>query len=237
MKSLMLILLGLSAQANAGMLGCESVTNTARVQGWGDVDAVQLVSGPVFAGGKINCLYYPAEQQRMNVLTRIETGSIDGAGYSIQYADGSAVVQGESDKPLLNGFPDDRWSIRCSQSDERRYRCEISRLGLVIIQQPDGSRRVVLGGHYLPGTGLLLRVDSNWAIKAASAEGFSEAQTQQILQEMQSGQTIVTHFHDQARQQPTDSSYSLFGFAQALLIAEQVQQQLNRIPANQPAVN
>jgi hypothetical protein len=213
---------------------CARSSREQYVGGWEDVDAIQLLHRRITPEGVINCTYFPDQTEQLNVLARYEQGVLNGAEYKVYYADGSAVIQGERDTPLANADYTDNWRLVCKPAGQGSpYSCTISRGDVLLRKDADGALTLNIGEHQRADSQLLLRVDTQWAVTAFAATGFSVAQTSQLLEQMRAGKQAATRYQHASRQGPSDMTISLFGFNQALEIMNAVLEQLNAPPADQ----
>jgi hypothetical protein len=232
MKQLVWTALLVSASVNANP-DCARSSREHYVSGWEEADADQLLHHRIAPGGVINCTYFPDQDQKLNVLARYERGVLNGAEYKVYYADGSAVVQGERDKPLSSADYLDNWRLVCKNTPQSgHYQCTMSKGDMFLRKDADGALTLNIGENHRTGSQLLLRVDTHWAVTASAETGFSADQTRQLVEQMSTGKQMDTRYQDASRQGPSDKTTSLFGFNQALEILGEILGQLNTPPTD-----
>ncbi len=207
---------------------CTRISREQYVSGWEDVDAEQLLHRRITPEGVINCAYFPDQSEKLNVLARYEQGVLNDAEYKVYYTDGSAVIQGERDKPLADADYTDNWQLKCMQSvQDSPYFCTLTKRDVLLRKDVDGTSTLNIGEHHQPNSQLLLRVDTQWAVTAPAETGFSADQTSKLLEQMRAGKQADTRYQHASRQGPSDETMSLFGFNPALEILNAVLYQLN----------
>lgn len=212
---------------------CLHTSREHYVSGWEEAASIERIYRPISAQGAIDCAFFPDPENRLNVLVRYEHGSVNGIGYRVHYADGSALIQGNGGIPFANADYADNWKLACRPSAHgQAYHCTLGKGDLRVEKDAQGTPRLAIGEHHRKGSGLLLRVDTNWAVTAPVATGFSAGQTTQLLNQMRAGKKADTGYHDASLQGRTEKPLSLFGFAQALDIMDEVLEQLNNPPAD-----
>jgi hypothetical protein len=234
MKSL--VWTGLLASSVAGAAPeCAHTSREHYVKGWEEAPSIERIYQRISPQSTLGCSYYPDPDNRLNVLVRYELGAVDGVGYKLHYADGSAVIQGNRDVPLAQAGYQDEWKLACRKTPATSaYRCTLSRGDLRLEKDGAGRTSLTIGDNHRPGSELLLRVDTNWAVTAPAADGFSDAQTAQLLHQMRAGEKADTRYHDASLQGASQKPLPLYGFAQALDIMDRILDQLNNPPAEQP---
>jgi len=231
MKQLVWVALLASASAGAAP-ECTHVSREHFVNGWEEAPSVELIHQRITPEGVVSCTYFPDPEHSLNVLARYEQGTMNGAAYKISYADGSAVIQGRSDIPPLLTDYTDNWRLVCKQAGAAPlYRCTLSRGDLRVEKDTNGQQRLGIGENHRKDSELLLRVDTNWAVTAPAASGFSTDQTLQLLAQMSNGKKADTRYYHAERQGSSDKTMTLFGFNQAVTIMDNVLKQLKTPPA------
>ena len=213
----------------AGMAdtNCDQVSKIHYVDGWKEARSVLRIDQKITQDGRILCSYYPDREQQLNLLVVREHGYLNSTEYELHYADGSAVIQGHVDKSLEVADYDDNWHLSCRDVDAvGKVLCSLKKDDIVI-KQVSGNKTLMIGADHQDGSDILVRVKGQRAINAPVAEGFSQDRIEQILRQMYSGESVDTRFHARDKQRPTDKATSLYGFDQAMLLLNTVEQQLN----------
>jgi invasion protein IalB len=163
------------------------------------------------------------------VLARFERGVLQGVGYKVYYSDGSGVIQGVPDQSLAGAGYADTWRLSCDRSGPP-FQCSLARGELALHQTADGTRTLRIGGKPRADTQLLLRVDTQWAVTAPAATGFTAAQTRTLVDQLRAGKSAAIGYHDASVRGVSSRTIPLFGFAQGLEILDNVLVQLNSAP-------
>ncbi len=200
---------------------CAYISRSHYVDGWEEVGSKEGISSPITHGGVVNCSFFPDQSEKLNVLVRQERGDYQNVEYRIFYTDGSGVIQGEAGKQLDVADYQDNWKLRCrtNPSDQLRH-CVLQKGDLSIHRYRDGSFMVDVGSNQKPGSNMLVRVDSNEAITADTQDGFTDEQTDLILEQVKTGKTVHTRYENVSNQWQTDSTVNLFAYPQAADIME-----------------
>lgn len=170
-----------------------------------------IENGPLFNGGVVSI----PENPNVWPACRVETGTFKGAKYKIYYSDGSGRVQG-----LPEGNPDSSiesdWCIYCytDKMDDSRWCC-LRRGNLTVGIRKDGSYFISIGHEHYPGSTIAIRVDKNEPISASESAGFSSHQVSVILDQLTTGNTLLTRYQEWPYQTNRDDCFSPYGFSQA----------------------
>lgn len=224
-----LILLAAHGTA-AASAECTRIDRQHYIDGWEQADAVERIHQRIAPGSEIGCRFLPDSEQRLNVLTRYEQGILDGSGYRVYYADGSAVISGRGALPVDAGNPADSWRLTCRQIDAA-YGCTLVKGELRVSADKHGRRTIGVGDDHRAGSRLLVRVQGHPAITAPAAAGFSSGQTQQLLSQLAEGaREADIGFHRATLQGATEIRMSLAGFGAAMTVMQRVLEQLDSAP-------
>lgn len=152
-------------------------------------------------------------------LHKIEDGILNGVAYRVYYTDGSGTFSGSPDGKLGGALGrQSEWSTACKKDAiNDKKSCHLQREDLWVWLSQGGRVDVFIGGEHYPGTSATIRVDSKPAIKTPSNnEGFfTTAQSKQIVQQLISGNTVVTRYIDWPYRAEKDESFDLSGFDEA----------------------
>lgn len=168
--------------------------------------------GPLFEGGVISVEVDSLKKKPM----RIETGSFRGLKYQIYYSDGSGSLQGNPDSTLDYDNRDKNWHIVCKidKMDDSRW-CYLSREDLILGIWKDGSYYVSVGYNHQPGSKISVRVDKNEPISALESKGFSSLQARKIIEQLKSGNTVLTRYQKWQYKADCDKSFTPDRFSEA----------------------
>ncbi len=225
----MKLLLCTALLASSGANAANECTQTDREHynsGWKEARSVERIQQAIEPGGHVGCKFLPDPENRLNVLARFEQGTLDGVAYQVQYADGSAVIQGNRDEQPWNPDARSNWRLRCPQAGTGRYHCTLSKGDLRVQKGSDGAVKLAIGENHRADSQLLLRVDDHLAISAPAATGFSADQIRQLLAYMRVGKKADTQYHPVGLQGAIEKPMSLYGFSQAEAIMDKVLTQL-----------
>jgi hypothetical protein len=232
MKPVFLLSMLLSSVSVADTV-CESVSRQRYVDGWREAASVQRITMRITPGSKVYCEYYPDREQQLNLLVARERGHLNGVEYDLQYADGSAVIQGRDGKDLEETDYTDNWHLSCRNSNSAaQVLCSISKDDIVIGRAVDGKMLLSIGANYRESSDIMVRVKGQWAVTVPAAEGFSPDQIDKVLLQMRSGTSLESRYHQRDKQRPTDKKTSLYGFNQAMLLMDKVTAQLSALQAD-----
>jgi len=211
--------LGSDQQQSDTSKGAVRLDNNSRPQFPSPTGEERLaVDGTLFDGGVVSVSKMHNYTEDRDERHRIETGTFKGTRYRVYYSDGSGSVQGLPGNTLdvVRDTHGTNWEIRCSvdKMDDTRY-CTLSRGGLTIGIWKDGSHFVSIGYQHYPGSDVTVRIDKNVPITAGENVGFSAAQVEAIVDQLQKGEMILTRYQKWPYQTNRDESCPVFGFAQA----------------------
>jgi hypothetical protein len=209
---------------------CTQTSREHYVEGWEDVSSVENIHQRITPGGVIDCRYLPDRSGQLNILARYELGTLDGAGYKVQYSDGSGLIQGLSDQPVATANPQDNWKLNCHTAGTASG-CTLHKGDIRVHRDSANRVTLTIGVNPRKGSEWLLRVDTNWAVTAPADSGFSAEQTERLLSELRDGRKADTRYHDDSVRAPISRSMTLYGFSQALAVMDRVLEQLRNPPA------
>lgn len=201
---------------------CRQTSREHFVSGWETADSVRIIHTRLTPDGAVFCTFYPHHSEKLNVRVAYEAGVFDGVEYRIFYSDGSGIIQGQSDVSLADSDVRNHWALTCRKNNSAAPTCTVSRANLQVTRLPGGDSKLTLGGDWATDSDILMRIDKHWAMEAQAATGFSNQQVMLILNQMVSGRSVDTRFHAAEKRHPTYKTLSLFGFKQALEIADQI---------------
>tara|TARA_B110000238_G_scaffold9522_1_gene9697 strand:+ start:1698 stop:2477 length:780 start_codon:yes stop_codon:yes gene_type:complete len=181
---------------------------------------------PLTPSGKVKCIigfnYLTLDS---NTKDKIESGSLNLSGrrnanvkYRIYYSDGGGSVQGLKTNNTWSsmGSSNENWGTGCykDEMDDTRY-CQLSKEGLAVGIWKDGSSFITIGHSHYPGSNVTLRIDKGKPIIKSEEHSFTNAQSDDIINALKSGKTVLTRYQEWPYQRNIDTSVDLYGFIEA----------------------
>jgi hypothetical protein len=155
-------------------------------------------------------------------LLKMESGLLNGVRYEFFYSDGSgrfaATKERAFDAQELSPTLD--WSVGCEKdaiTDEKS--CYVDRDEFRVWVDARGRSRVYIGSNYYPGSNLVIRIDRTppVAINSRMFHGsFGYRSSPRIISRIASAKTVTTRYHKWPYKDYEDSTWSTYGFKEAL---------------------
>lgn len=183
------------------------------------------INSSLFPNGRVKCHITSYVTFKNNTRYRIEEGTYEGVKYRIFYTDGSGSVQGLPTNTLdyVGDTSGTNWSTQCrlDEMDDTHW-CSIAKGDLLVGIWKDGTPFVTVGSSHYPYSNIVVRVDKNKPISASEKDGFTKAQSVEIIEQLKKGGSVLTRYQEWPYQSNKDKSIELFGFPQAWAILQKM---------------
>ena len=179
---------------------------------------------PVVEDSRMYCQVRYYYTERKNHRSRREDGEFQGYKYRIFHTDGSGTLQGLPDNNLsVKDKYKTNWSFRCKRDEfDDTHWCQVSREGLSVTIWKDGSVLVNVGAKHYPGTNVSVRIDDSPPYSATEKVGFNTGTSNQILDELLSGDSVMTRYQKWPYKRYIDQRVPLFGFTEAWALLNRI---------------
>lgn len=176
-------------------------------------DSLLTASGKLKCKVSINYLTFLSNETK-----KIESGSINNVKYRIFYSDGSGSVQGLKTNTLdyINDKHGTNWSTSCKKDemDDTRW-CALDKGDLRVGIWKDGSSFISIGSEHYPNSNITIRVDKGKPITTSGKNGFTTAESNEIIVKLLSGKSVLTRYQKWPCQSNIDNPTDLYGFPEA----------------------
>ncbi|ELR67952.1 hypothetical protein C942_00260 [Photobacterium marinum] len=191
-----------------------------------DEDEIINKNKALIPGGELTCkVSFSYKTLKNNKRYRIEEGLHDGVKYRIFFSDGSGSIQGLAQNKLdyVNDKLGTNWSMRCDVDgmDDSHW-CSIDKGDLRVGIWKDGTFFVSVGSNHYPNSKVVVRINKNKPISASENIGFTKEKSIKIIEQLESGSSVLTRYQEWPYQSNIDTSTDLFGFSQAWFILQKV---------------